>query len=77
MIVQFFIQWGRNEEGKATDFTVNLNIAMTVICAIPYDVSTKANAACYLCYINSTATSLTFGANTAPYGYGWVAIGKQ
>ena len=72
-----FIQWGRDSEDKATDFTVNLNIAMTVICAIPYDVSSKVNGACYLCYINSTATSLTFGANTPPFGYGLIAIGKQ
>ena len=71
------IQWGSTAEGTKTSFDVKLNITMTVICAIPYDISTKASSACYLCYIDSTATSLTFGANTVPYGYGWIAIGKQ
>lgn len=71
------IQWGSAVEETKTSFDVKLNITMTVICAIPYDISTKASSACYLCYIDSTATSLTFGANTAPYGYGWIAIGKQ
>ena len=70
-------QWGSTAEETKTSFDVKLNITMTVICAIPYDISTKASSACYLCYIDSTATSLTFGANTAPYGYGWIAIGKQ
>ena len=71
------IQWGNAAEGTKTSFDVKLNITMTVICAIPYDISTKASNACYLCYIDSTDTSLTFGANTVPYGYGWIAIGKQ
>lgn len=70
-------QWGSTGEETKTSFDVKLNITMTVICAIPYDISTKASNACYLCYIDSTATSLTFGANTVPYGYGWIAIGKQ
>ena len=70
-------QWGNNSDGENTTITVNLNIAMTVLSAIPFDISTKANSACYLCWISSTTTSITFGANTAPYGYGWVAIGKQ
>ena len=71
------IQWGSAIEETKTSFDVKLNITMTVICAIPYDISNKASSACYLCHINSTATSLTFGANTVPYGYGWIAIGKQ
>lgn len=70
-------QWGNNSDGENTTTTVNLNIVMTVLSAIPFDISTKANSACYLCWISSTTTSITFGANTAPYGYGWVAIGKQ
>ena len=70
-------QWGSATEETKTSFDVKLNITMTVICAIPYDISNKASSACYLCHINSTATSLTFGANTVPYGYGWIAIGKQ
>ena len=70
-------QWGTATESTKTSFDVKLNIKMTVICAIPYDISSKASSACYLCYINSTATSLTFGANTPPFGYGWIAIGKQ
>lgn len=71
------IQWGTAAESTKTSFDVKLNIKMTVICAIPYDISSKASSACYLCYIDSTATSLTFGANTPPFGYGWIAIGKQ
>lgn len=70
-------QWGTAEESTKTSFDVKLNITMTVICAIPYDISSKASSACYLCYIDSTAISLTFGANTPPFGYGWIAIGKQ
>ena len=71
------IQWGATSEATKIEFKVNLNITMNVMCAIPYDISSKASSACYLCYIDSTATSLTFGANTPPYGYGWIAIGKQ
>lgn len=71
------IQWGNTSEETKTSFNVELNITMNVMCAIPYDISSKASNACYLCYIDSTATSLTFGANTAPYGFGWIAIGKQ
>ena len=70
-------QWGFMTEETSTSFNVNLNVTMNVICAIPYDISSKASSACYLCYIDSTATSLTFGANTVPYGCGWIAIGKQ
>ena len=70
-------QWGATSEATKIEFKVNLNITMNVMCAIPYDISSKASSACYLCYIDSTTTSLTFGANTPPYGYGWIAIGKQ
>lgn len=54
-----------------------MNISMNVYSAIPIDISGNASNACYLCWINSTNSSLTFGGKEAPYGFGWMAIGTQ
>ena len=72
------IQWGVITEETSTSFNVNLNVTMNVICAIPYDISSKPSSICYLCWMNekTTTTTLAFCASTVPYGFGWIAIGK-
>lgn len=72
-----FKQWGKSSEDKNTTIDVNMNISMDVYSAIPFDISSNASNACYLCWVASTNSSLTFGGKEAPYGYGWMAIGKQ
>lgn len=69
------IQWGRNSENKATDFTVNLNIAMNTITAIPIDVSDSGSKTTAICVTSVEKTKLNLGSASAPYGYAWVAIG--
>ena len=68
-------QWGRNSEGEATDFTVNLNIAMNTITAIPIDVSDSGSKTTAICVTSVETTKLNLGSARAPYGYAWVAIG--
>lgn len=69
------IQWGRNSEGEATDFTVNLNIAMNTITAIPIDVSDSGSKTTAICVTSVETTKLNLGSARAPYGYAWAAIG--
>lgn len=69
------IQWGRNSKDKATDFTVNLNIAMNTITAIPIDVSDSGSKTTAICVTSVETTKLNLGSDRAPYGYAWVAIG--
>ncbi len=70
-------QWGQSSEAKNTTINVNMNISMNVYSAIPFDISRDALKACYLCWVASTNSSLKFGGKEAPYGFGWMAIGKQ
>ena len=73
------IQWGAMTEETRTSFNVNLNVTMNVMCAIPYDISSNPSSICYLCWMNEKTTTMTlaFCASTVPYGFGWIAIGKQ
>lgn len=73
------IQWGVMTEETSTSFFVHLNVTMNVICAIPYDISSNPSSICYLCWMNEKTTTMTlaFCASTVPYGFGWIAIGKQ
>ena len=72
-------QWGSTAEETKTSFDVKLNITMNVMCAIPYDISSNPSSICYLCWMNEKTTTMTlaFCASTVPYGFGWIAIGKQ
>lgn len=72
-------QWGAMTEETRTSFNVNLNVTMNVMCAIPYDISSNPSSICYLCWMNEKTTTMTlaFCASTVPYGFGWIAIGKQ